>query len=151
MASDARDRTKIYLDTYWIPSNAVDDNGHGLGVQTMYAYPEYPFELEFKAPSVIDVILTIDQPESSPLMDPVLRAPYGYSEGVPIEIITLNKTNVTATKALWQAEDEMRRILETYPTGSLRSVERISPTTQRLGSTTLWSARYIWNYRRDTT
>lgn len=151
MASDARDRTKVFLDTYWTPANATDDNGNSLGEQVMYAYPEYPLELEFKAPSVIDVIIAVDQASSEPMMDPVTQAPYGYEEHVPIEIITTDKTDVTATKALWQAEAEVRRILEAYPTGSLRSFERTRPATRRLGSTTLWSAEYVWNYRRDTT
>lgn len=149
MASDPRYRTKVMLDTYWTPSNATDDDDNSLGVQVMYAYPEYPFEMELKSPSVEDVIITVDQPTSRPMMDPVTEAPRGYEESMPVEIITTDKTGVTAIKALWQAEAEMRRILEEYPRGSLRSLERTRPATKRLGSTVLWSARYVWNYRRD--
>ena len=150
MASDARYRTKYYLDYYWVSGNATNDDSNPLMVQTMYAYPEYPLEYEFKSPSNKDVIIAIDQPNSKPMMDPVTEAPYGYEEHVPIEIISVDKGNVTATKAIWQAEAEVRRILEENPTGSLRSVEQISGATRRLGSTTLWSAKYVWNYRRDT-
>jgi len=151
MASDARYRTKLYLDTYWIPQNAIDDNSDALGMQTMYAYPEYPLELEFKAPSVIDVIIAIDQEESEPLMDPLTAAPYAYDDSVPVEVLCVDKSDVTATKTIQQAAAEMKRILETYPTSSNRNVKRITPTTQRLGSLTLWAAKFVWCYRRDTT
>ena len=150
MATDARSRTKIFLDAYWIPENAVDDNGYGLGMQALYAYPDYPFELELKEPSVVDVIIAIGQETSEPLMDPVSRAPYGYHDHVPCEICAVDKSDVTATKAIHEAAAEMKRILENYPTGSHRQVRRISPTTRRLGSTTVWSAKYEWSYRRDT-
>jgi len=140
----------VYLDTYWIPANAVDDDGNGLGVQIMYDGPDYPLELEFKAPSVVDVLVTVGQAESTPLMD-VDNAAYGYTELVPVKIWSVDKTGVTAVKAIWQAEAEVRRILETYPTGSQRGLERTRSATLVLGSTTLYGAEYTVNYRRDTT
>jgi len=149
MATDARYRTKYFLDYYWTPENATDDNGNALGKEVMYAYPEYSLELEFKAPSVVDVIIAVDQPDSTPAMDAVTQAPYAYDERVPIEITVTDKIDVTATKVMWQAEAEVRRILETYPTGSMRRLERMTPATRRLGSTTLWTAKYVWHYRRD--
>ena len=46
MVSDARDRTKIYLDTYWTPANATDDNGNALGKEVMYDNPNYGVPLD---------------------------------------------------------------------------------------------------------
>ena len=150
LSSDPRYRVKYLLDREWTRSNALDDNGNGLGVQTLYAYPPYPLELELKEPSVIDVLIPIDQPRSTPLMDPGTKAPCGYREQVPVELVCMDKSDVTATKAMYQAEAELRNVLEENPTGSLRCLREAAPSTRHLGSPTLWSAKYVWDYRRDT-
>jgi len=150
MVSDARDRTKVYIDTYWTVGNAVDDDDNALGKEVMYDNPNYPLTLEFKAPSVVDVVITIGKPDSSPIRGHD-RTPYGYEENVPIKIFAVDKTNVTGTKAVWQAEAELRRITETYPAGSQRSLERIGDRDRDLGSTILYCTEYVLAYKRDTT
>jgi len=150
MVEDARYRTKVFIDTYWTPGNATDDDGAALGKQVMFDSPNYPLILEFKAPSVIDVIITVGKPRSTPQIGHD-HAAYGYEEHVPIKIFAVDKTGVTGTKAVWQAEAELRRIGEEHPEGSLRSLTEIRGVDQNLGSTIIYGTEYILNYRRGVT
>lgn len=146
MVSDARYNTKVWIDTYFNLSNVSKDSGC-LGVQVMYENPNYPMELEFKAPSVVDVIVTIGQPNSTaePSGDQIIRR---YHERVPIKFFAVNKTGVTGVKAIWQVEAELRRIAETYPEGSQRTFNNRRPATQILGSTTVYGSEWELDYWR---
>lgn len=150
MVSDARLNTKTWIEAYYTPANAVDDNGHSLGMQAMYDSPEYAMELEFKAPSVIDVIVVIGQSNSTPEVsgDQIVRR---YKEQVPIEIYSVNKSGVTAAKAIQQVESEIRRIGEEHPEGSQRTLDRSEPVSRKLGSPILWGCKYVLNYWRGVT
>ena len=151
MVTDARSNTRTWIKTYYISANAVDDDGNALGMECMYENPEYPMTRELKAPSVVDGIITIKQPNSQPLMDPVTKVPYGYREKVGGGIYAVNKTGVTATKAIWQIQKEMRRIAEEHPLGSTRSFLNFSPADKVLGSTTLYGCEWELDYQRGTT
>jgi len=96
------------------------------------------------------VLFCIGEPESIALMD-CFQIPYGYEEFVPIEIKCVDKLGVTGTKMKWTAEAELRRVCETYPTGSQRFLKRIGPNDQDLGSTILYGTQFELSYRRDTT
>jgi hypothetical protein len=150
MVADARYNTISWINGYYTSANAVDDDDHALGMQTMYENPEYPMTLEFKEPSVIDVIVAIGQPTSTPLIGADQKI-YGYEEHVPIKIFAVNKTSVTAVKAIWQVEVEIRRIAETYPEGSKRSFINRRPADKILGSTTMSGSEWDLNYKRGTT
>jgi hypothetical protein len=150
MVADARYNTISWINGYYTPANATDDDGNALGMQTMYEGPEYPMTLEFKEPSVIDVIVAIGQPESTPLIRADQKI-YGYKEHVPIKIFAVNKTSVTAVKAIWQVETELRRIAETYPEGSKLNLENRRSADKVLGSTTLYGSEWVLNYKRGTT
>ena len=137
---DARYRTKTYLDGYLenlAPANWL----------VAYDYPDYPLVRVFQR---LDIAFSVGQPNSTPLPDPVQQAPYGYEEHVPLEILCMDKTNVSATKLMHAAHAEVRRVLENYPTGSRRSLEESRPTTLTLGSHTVRSVKLVWNYRRNT-
>lgn len=150
LVDDARHRQKVYLDTYWASGNCEDDAGNPLVTVVMYTMPDYPLSLELKSPSDIDVIITVGKPESKPIRGHDWN-PIGYEETVPVGIWCMDKTNVTAVKAVWQCEAELRRITETYPTGSLRGLDKTSDGTKVLGSATLYNTEYQLNYRRGTT
>jgi len=138
---DTRYRTKVYLETY-LSSSALPN------YIVAYGNPDYPITRVFKEKG-IDVIFSISEPNSTPLMGHD-QTPYGYEEHVPITIFCIDKSNITGTKLKWQAETELRRILETYPLGSLRSLERRRDNDIRIGSTILYSTEFILNYRRST-
>lgn len=148
MAADPRERTKTWIETYYTAGDAMKDDGTSqLGVQVMYESPDYPMELEFKAPSVVDVIVAIGQPNSSALIghDRTIQA---YEEHVPIKIYAVNKSGVTAVKAIWQVEAALRTVAEEHPEGSQRDFENRRPATQVLGSTTLYGSEWMLSYRR---
>jgi len=153
MVSDARYNTKIYFEKYYNPQNALDDNNHALGVQFMIEDPDYSMELEFKAPSVIDVIVSIGEPNSEPLEghDAWTAGPYGYLEHIPLKIWVTDKDGVTASKAKWQVENELRRIIRTYPEGSQRQMQRRSGEDKILGSTYLACTELVMVYERLAT
>jgi len=138
---DARYRTKVYLETY-LSDSALPN------YIVAYGNPDYPITRVFKEKG-IDVVFSIGEPNSTPLMGHD-QTPYGYEEHIPITIFCIDKSNITGTKLKWQAETELRRVLETYPLGSLRSLERRRDNDTRLGSTILYSTELILNYRRST-
>lgn len=91
----------------------------------------------------VDLLFCIGTPDSV-----ALPVGVGYIENVPITICTVDKSGITGTKLRWKAEAELRRVAETYPLGSLRTLERMSDNEQRLSSTTLYSVTYIIHYKR---
>lgn len=135
---DARYRTKDYWDTYIVLANL---NDHPFIVA--YADPDYPLLRVFKTKE-IDIVFAVGQPNSTPLLGHT-QAAYGYEEHVPTHVQTLD------TQLQWLAEAELRRITETYPEGSQRSLERRATHDRWLGSTRLYDTEFILSYRRDKT
>lgn len=150
LVDDARHRQKVYLEAYWTSGNCENDSGGHLGTVIMYAMPDYPLSLELKSPSAVDVILTVGKPESKPIRGHDYT-PIGYDETVPVGIWCMDKVGVTAVKAVWQCEVELRRITEANPTGSLRGLDKTSDETKVLGSAILHNTEYKMNYRRGIT
>lgn len=141
---DPRQRSKVWLDTYLIAGNLTkDDNSTPASFITCWADPPYPIikVLETKG---IDLAFSIATPLSEGLPVGV-----GYIEHVPISVYTIDKTGITGNKLRWKGEAELRRLAETYPTGSLRRPwERMNPNEQNLGSATLYSVTYVLPYKR---
>lgn len=150
MVQDARQRTKTYLETYLTDSNLTkDDDSSKANYIVAFGMPDYSIIRVFKDKQ-IDLIFSIGEPTSTPLMGHDLSA-YGYEEHVPIQTFCIDKSGITGTKLKWKAEAELRRITESYPTGSERSFERRGTRDERLGSTILYSTEFMLTYRRDTT
>jgi len=151
MVQDARQRTKVYLDTYLDNSKLLKDDG-STQVKFIVAFgkPNYPITKVFKTKGV-DLVFSVSTPTSTPLMDPVTQAPYGYEEHVPVETGCIDKFGITGTKLKDQAKIELRRVLENYPTGSQRATLREEGNDYHLGSTPIYSDIVTINYRRDTT
>lgn len=110
---------------------------------TCYDEPDYPLVRVFKDMG-IHIIFSITAPNSTPLIGHD-QVPVGYKEHVPTHVLTLDR------KLQWVAEAELRRITQSYPTGSQRSLERRSSTVRDLGSARLYDTEFILNYRRGTT
>lgn len=148
MVADARSNTKLYFDTYLVETNLTRDNGSDLVTYAvMYTNPDYPLVKEFET---VDLLFLIGDPNSTPLIGHD-QTPYGYEEHVPIETACIDKTGISGTLLRWKASAELRRITETYPTGSQRSLDQETPNEYNLGSTTVFSQKFVLNYRRATT
>lgn len=143
MAEDARYRTKYYLDDKLDNANLTeDDDATEVSFIVAYADPNYPLVRVFEE-KWIDLIFCVGTPESV-----ALPVGAGYEEHVPITVWCIDKTGITGTKLRWKAEAELRRVAETYPSGSLRTLNRLSDNKQNLGSTILYSVNYIMRYTR---
>lgn len=140
---DARYRTKVYLETYlrnaYLPNFIV-----------VYGLPDYPLVRVFKEKGV-DLCFAIFDPEPSKAIPDSDHYPIGYEEHVPIETYCINKDDIDGAKLQWQASSELRYITENYPEGSLRSLDEMRPNRKDLGSTPLFSQRFVMNYQRDLT
>lgn len=143
MSYDAKQRTKLWLDTYFTAANVLrDDNATPCTIHVGYANQLLPFERLFYEPNNVDVFLAIDDPEVQPLMR-FDYTPYGYRENVPINIYVVDKNGLTAAKVLWKAELELRRVAETYPLGSIRRFSSSTGASRVYGAMKLWSKRCI--------
>jgi hypothetical protein len=134
---------KVYLETWLLNANLTKDDGTTqVNFIVTYGNPDYPLVRVFKEKGV-DLVFCIGTPDST-----ALPVGVGYEERVPITIWCIDKTGITGTKLRWQAEAELRRVTETYPTGSLRTFQRLSDNEKNLGSTVLYSVEYVVNYKR---
>ena len=143
--SDARARIKYYLDKYIVPTMITkDDDETVASFAVIYEYPPYPLEMEFNAETdAVDLLFLVGCPTSEPL---IIHS--RYLERVPITIWCIDKPGITGTKLKWKAERELRRIARLYPWGSFCALDRISDNDERLGSTTFYSTKMMFNYRR---
>jgi hypothetical protein len=152
LADDPRYRTKLWLDTYLSNANLLKDDGVAQAAFiTAYADPPYPMKKVFNDPKNVDLVYSIYQPTSAPKVD-WDGTTYGYREAVPIAVQTVTKQGIDGNKLLWQAEAELRRVVETYPLSSYRSLERMGPPSNvDMDGWVLFQQRYVLTYERDTT
>ena len=150
MAEDPRYRQKLYLEAHILNANLTKDDGVTQVVWIVcFANPDYPLTKVFNSKGV-DLVFAIPQPTTTPVVG-TDRKVYGYDNRVPLEPHTMDKDGITGEKLYWKAVQELRRLAENYPYGSVRSIEEERPNTQRLGSTTLYSGRVMWVYKTGTT
>ena len=160
MASDARNKMKVYLDTHIVDANLTDDSAVALVNAVMYAYPPYALDLEFiadgrtgRAPSdIIDIGFFIDKPTSKAIYDHDSTIAY-YNESIPIHVHCVDRPDVTSELLLWKAENELRTrfAANPYASGSMWELSETKDNTIRYGATTIFGFTIICTYLRDTT
>jgi len=144
MSEDARQRTKLWFEDYVNPDAFTFDDGVTTAHYIVtFGFPDYPIVKVFRDPKNIDLVFSIGTPDSI-----ALPVGVGYLENVPITVTCIDKTGITGTKLRWKAEAELRRVVETYPTGSLRTLERLSDNEERIGATVFYSVNYTLKYKR---
>lgn len=154
--SDPRYRTKYWLETdspndiYRTSQITKDDDSTAAAFGVIFNNPPYPLHLEFRGSSNMNGLIVIDQPTVTPLMDALTHAPYGYEESVPVHIVTVDSTDCSGSALAWKMEAELRHACETYPTGSLRGLDRRGKTDTNLGGMILYDTEYTINYKRST-
>lgn len=150
MVSDARTQTKTYLTTYLNNANLTkDDDSTPVTFIVKFEGADYPLTLVFFGSKNVDLVYAIKTPTSRALIGHDFT-PYGYEESVPIVIFTITKSDITGDLLRWKAEAELRRVTETYPLGSVRTLSRMAESTLKLGGTTLYSVTYELKYMRST-
>ena len=148
MVYDARDRTKVFMDTYLTAGNIKeDDTITNAAFIVQYSDPPYPMKLVFYGSKNIDVVYSVDTPVSTPHLD-WKKEIYAYTETVPVHINTVDKTGITGTELRWRAEVELRRIVETYPLGSVRTLDRVTKSDKWMGGWLLHGVTYNLAYKR---
>jgi hypothetical protein len=163
MSADPRSRTKTWLDYYLdvTPDTAtrlgnllLDDAATAPTFLVQYAKPNYDLD-RIMLPTTqggkgYDLVYNVYTPESTPL-HMWNHQTYGYIEKVQIEPVAMTKTGLTGTTLRWQAEQELRRITETYAGGSLgalRRFQRMSDSEEPLGALRLYGVKYELEYKR---
>ncbi len=141
-AEDARYRQKVYLETHL--SRTKVPHYH-----LCYANPDYPIVPLFQQKGHRFIFL-LHEPESQPLLSST-HSSYGYDEKINVEVATTDTETASGTVLQHQAETELRRILETYPSGSSRTFDAQTAKPQLLGSTTLYSLKVSMRYKRGVT
>lgn len=129
---DARQRTKVYWETYISPTNLQFKN-----FIVCYHNPDYPLEQVFRVKGV-DIIFSVDQGTT--------ESDYGirYKEHVPTHVVTLD------TELQWLGERELRTVVEEHPEGSLHSLNTVAKHDRQLGSTQLFDTEFMLNYTRTS-
>ena len=154
VATDARYRTKVYLDTYITDANLTDDTPAALTNTVMYAYPPYPLELIFSDDYAgFGVVFFVDKPTSKARYSSS-KSVYAYEESIPVHCHVMTKTNLTPELTLWKAETELRTILQTYPFAaevSVREYGTVQTHTIKEGSTVFYGFTFTLSYLRDIT
>lgn len=147
LITDPRYRHKTYLDTYLTAGNLLKDDGV-TQVEYTTCFNGYPYQTkDVLADEDIDVIFCIDKKVAKP-RETQDHSIYAFDETVPITVYAIDKTGLTATNIIEQAEQEIRHIVTDYPLGSIRRIGSTDPTFQELGATKLWQTTVTIEYRR---
>lgn len=149
---DPRHRTKDYLDAYLFLGGILPLENDGVTVanfHVQWANPPYPVKTVFVTKN-IDLNYSIARGPSKPLIGGD-KCPYNYKEKLSIFVQAIDKTTISGDNLMWQGEAELRHVTEDHPQGSLRFLETMTPTTQSLGSLTLYSVECVLDYTRALT
>jgi hypothetical protein len=138
---DTRHRTKGWIDAYLSLS---------LDWACIYAFPDYPLQLEFTGDNAEDVLYCVDNAKTTPLYHEDASI-FGYVEKVPITIAVLQKYSQDDTQGvLWAAEDALRTVCKDHPLGSRRQLDMVEDTTVRLGSYNMVMRKFTLSYKRSS-
>jgi len=146
---DPRYRQKVLLEDGvkgLIAANMKeDDNVTNATYITTFGKVDYPLPRIFITKAV-DLIFCIESATTQQLIDHDYTA-HAYIHDVPITIWAIDKAGITATRLIRAAEHELERIVETYPTGSIRSIGKEDPTEEDIGECILWSKQVSIHYK----
>jgi hypothetical protein len=149
LTTDPRSRTKIYLDTYLTPANIDGD------YITSFDGADYNIKYLFNATLGVDIDLVMSIGEEQTVTeDTIYDLPYKDTVTIPITLSAVNKTGITATNLIEQAEREIQKVLVDHAlnigTTSKRSLSSSKPNRIDLGNGSyLWQKVVILKYERS--
>lgn len=147
LKTDPRWRHKDYLDDYLTANNLKKDNGtNNASYITCFDGADYPLPQVFLTKAV-DLAFSVGKENAVPKQN-AFHYPYAFEETVPITVAAVNKAGITATNLIEQAEQEIRRIVSTYPMGSIREIASSAPQEIDLGETKLYMQTVTIRYTR---
>lgn len=147
-ASDARYRTKLWMETRLRPAQITKDNDvDWADYGVIFNNPPYHLDREFRFGGAMEGLYVIDQPTSEPLRghDQVIR---NYIDHVPIHAVTVDSAACTGTALQHKMIAELQYITEEYSTGSQRTLERRAKHDRDLGGMWLYDTEYVLSYTR---
>jgi hypothetical protein len=151
--SDSRDQVREFLISN-LDCNSItrDDGSTKADYCIMFDNPDYSLLKEFSAADdPVDGIFAIDIPNSVPLVDSDYTV-YGYDEYVPILIYTIDKEGVSGARLQGKMESGIRRVCDS---DSARAgpmhvyLERRGDRRTRIGSRTLYTAEFVFSFKRS--
>jgi hypothetical protein len=139
LTTDPRSRTKIYLDTYLTPANIDGD------YITCFDGADYPIKYLFNAALGVDtdLVLSIGE-ESTVTEDTIYDLPYKDTVSIPITLYAVNKTGITATNLIEQAEREIQKVLVDHAL-SIGSTSKRSLSSSKPNRIDLGNGSYLWS------
>jgi hypothetical protein len=147
LKTDSRWRHKDYLDDYLTAANLKEDNGAtNASYITCFNDDELPISQIFLTKAV-DLVFSVGKENAVPKQN-AFHYPYAFEESVPITVCAIDKAGITATNLNEQAEQEIRRIVSTYPLGSIREITSSKPAEIDLGETKLYTQTVTISYTR---
>lgn len=149
--TDSRYRIKALLDggSGITATHLKEDNGTTNATYiTCFDYPVYPITKVFNTKTV-DLIISIEKIAAKPLYNYV-HYPYAFIETVTVGLWSVDKSGLTATNLLEQAEEELREIFTDNPTttGAIRRIESTAYEVVDIGATRLWHTTVTIEYKR---
>lgn len=150
MVNDPRTQTKTWLTSYLTAANMKeDDDATNASFIITFEGADYELNRVFFDKQV-DLIFIVHKPRTRAMKQHDMYI-YGYEETVPIEVMCIDKTGITAELLIWKAEAELRRVAETYPFGSFRDLTMANETKILFGATILYAVTYDLRYVRNKT
>lgn len=147
-AYDARERTITWIETYDTPADITkNDDVTEADIINQFEKPPYPMKRIFFDPKNVDGIRTIGTP-SSVAHEDWKHECYAYTETVPIELSCVTKQGITGDKLRWKMEADLRNSFETYPLGSVRTLDRVRAVDRDMGTWKLHTVQYDMSYKR---
>jgi hypothetical protein len=147
LRTDSRYRHKSYLDSYLTATNLKKNNGStNASYITCFDGADYPLSQVFLTKAG-DLVFSVGKENAVPKQN-AFHYPYAFEESVPITVAAVNKAGITATNLIEQAEQEIRRIVSTYPMGSIREIASSTPQEIDLGETRLYTQKVTIRYTR---
>ena len=128
LRTDIRYRQKLYLEDYITDSNIKKDDGVTNATYVLlFAGVDYPLSLEF-VDNNIDLIICIDAEtvkDDPSLRSAIDRCYFAFREFATITFFAMNKSGLTATNLIEQAEQEIKHVFTDHPLGSVRNISDI--------------------------
>jgi hypothetical protein len=154
LQTDARFRTKNYLDTYvaLIASTITENDGATpADFVFMFAKPDYHLWREFIG-NELAVVGYIEDADSQPEMA-YDESPYKFREQVTIKLCAMDKTTISAVNLLEKMDQAIRSVITTYPlgntTGNIKEIVSSKSTPEDLGGYVLYSKTITLKYTRS--